>query len=767
VKNKKGFTMIEIIGAIIIMGVLLLLIIPGISKLMAKFRNDYYEKTEDSVNEAGKDFFLDNKIYLPDGLLESTYVPIGSLIENKYLEELVDYRGNSCSLEDKESYVIAINRGDGKYEYKTCISCKDDGYETDKNGTYCDSVWLTEGTISYTYCNNCVDPNEKDEIQNDCNKDLYFYYGTTREEIREKLFKRLSIVRTDKPGVDGNPIASICVGEKTKEEEILPTNIDIINNEPDLFNEKGKNYKTFEMTYGSDLNNNVINDNNVTIYKYLSPKVTMETTGGDEYYGSWTNQNVIIKLELDKNDEMLSLINADSSVEYQYSVNDGAWETAPCGMIGSDDSCSFTVYCDYDDYLTNSYKFRLIINKENISFESGYYAINIDKIYPSVSVVTIQNVEKELVTDEETKETKVEIKQKGKIKITASDSHSGIRYTDISGGIGTIYYQTSMIYEFEDEISLSATTCDKAGNCTSDSDSVSSSTEDNTTSYCTITYIANGGSSGSSSETVECDNQVKLPTASRSDYEFKGWYTSASGGSSVGSAGDSYTVTTNITVYAQWTENNTYTIIYNSNGDSCKSGSNCVTSTKCTVGDDCRLETNNYKMANYHVSYGWSTKANPGKNDLKYSSGGTYKFNANPNDVITLYSYYECAYEARSNDENLKVRYLSSGESTWPWQYITILDKELGTFKTKTGYGCIALGYLQTCITEEQVKSGIWSAHLVTCRYCGANQIVDGIYYNWCPVHGAAAGRDVCDAETKTYSSSTCKRGVAERWSTI
>ncbi len=46
---------------------------------------------------------------------------------------------------------------------------------------------------------------------------------------------------------------------------------------------------------------------------------------------------------------------------------------------------------------------------------------------------------------------------------------------------------------------------------------------------------------------------VTLPTPSRTGYSFNGWYTAASGGTKVGNAGASYTPTGNVTLYAQWT----------------------------------------------------------------------------------------------------------------------------------------------------------------------------------------------------------------------
>ena len=49
---------------------------------------------------------------------------------------------------------------------------------------------------------------------------------------------------------------------------------------------------------------------------------------------------------------------------------------------------------------------------------------------------------------------------------------------------------------------------------------------------------------------------VTLPTPTRSGYNCNGWFTAASGGDKVGNDGATYTPTGNITLYAQWTEDN-------------------------------------------------------------------------------------------------------------------------------------------------------------------------------------------------------------------
>ena len=70
-----------------------------------------------------------------------------------------------------------------------------------------------------------------------------------------------------------------------------------------------------------------------------------------------------------------------------------------------------------------------------------------------------------------------------------------------------------------------------------------------------VTYNANGGSVSPTSENVDVEGSVTLPTPSRSGYSFNGWYTASSGGDKIGNAGAPYIPTANITLYAQWQRN--------------------------------------------------------------------------------------------------------------------------------------------------------------------------------------------------------------------
>lgn len=85
---------------------------------------------------------------------------------------------------------------------------------------------------------------------------------------------------------------------------------------------------------------------------------------------------------------------------------------------------------------------------------------------------------------------------------------------------------------------------------------------------CTVTYNANGGSCGTTSEKYT-GTALTLPTPTRDGYWFIGWYDAAEGGNKIGDAGAKYNPAGEITLYAHWQEQIEYTVTYNANGGTC------------------------------------------------------------------------------------------------------------------------------------------------------------------------------------------------------
>jgi len=71
-----------------------------------------------------------------------------------------------------------------------------------------------------------------------------------------------------------------------------------------------------------------------------------------------------------------------------------------------------------------------------------------------------------------------------------------------------------------------------------------------------VSYDYNGGSGTTSLQVVTDGSYTTLPSPNtRTGYTFNGWYTASSGGTYVGGGGNSYYVSSTLTLYAQWTQN--------------------------------------------------------------------------------------------------------------------------------------------------------------------------------------------------------------------
>ncbi len=199
----------------------------------------------------------------------------------------------------------------------------------------------------------------------------------------------------------------------------------------------------------------------------------------------------------------------------------------------------------------------------------------------------------------------------------------------VNGGTTSGKGQTWKIYSYKfvgnngTEINSGLVTFGTAGvDC--DTATTPSSNFGTTVKY-TVTYDANEGSCGQNTGyATSVSAAVTLPTPTRSGYIFAGWYTAAEGGTRVGGAGESYTPSANVTLYAQWGK--PCTVTYNANGGSCGTASEKYTGTALTLPAPAR---------DGYWFIGWYDAANGG-NKIG-DAGETY----NPKGEITLYAHWQ------------------------------------------------------------------------------------------------------------------------------
>ena len=354
-KNRKGFTLIEIIGVIIIIGVLALIAIPSFMSSLGVFRDDYYDNIVNTLENSGKEFFTDNKIYRPSKIFEARYVNLSTLEIENYIDNVEDYEGNSCN---NDSYVIVVRRGKNDYEYAVCLKCEADDFSTMDN-KYCDSAWLDSTKIGYGL----------GEIPT-----LYVYKGTRREELKEQLKISAWIIKYDN---DGNEIDRVDGSGLEEVPDIYPVNLDTIDTS------KAGEYKT---TY---VFNEKSGEGKVVVYENSAPSITIkkenivksgtalenksETKVSNYISGEWAQ-----KITITMRAEDVNYNNSKTNVtKFQWKIDD-RWL----------DFCDATDGRTCTKVLTNEMneehvQFRAVDDEGNISLVTGEMTIRIDNTKPT------------------------------------------------------------------------------------------------------------------------------------------------------------------------------------------------------------------------------------------------------------------------------------------------------------------------------------------------------------------------------------------------
>ncbi len=131
--NKKGFTFVELLATITILGLLMITVLVSYNNYLKNAKKRYMKAQEDTVTLSGKEFFTDYRSALPQTIGDKENVTIKELNSKKYLSKLTDYNGKQCAPSKDTNYnkVYAYKVMDGVYLYYTLLDCN--GYKTNED----------------------------------------------------------------------------------------------------------------------------------------------------------------------------------------------------------------------------------------------------------------------------------------------------------------------------------------------------------------------------------------------------------------------------------------------------------------------------------------------------------------------------------------------------------------------------------------------------------------------------------------------------------
>ena len=123
--NKKGFTVLEVLAVILILGILITLAYMGISKCLNQARSATYEDFEKNIISGVTNYLIDHSGHIPNEG-EGLVVDVEKLVCEGYIDDLRDPRKSSktCNL---ESYAIVKRNNNTSsnmdIEYSACLKC--------------------------------------------------------------------------------------------------------------------------------------------------------------------------------------------------------------------------------------------------------------------------------------------------------------------------------------------------------------------------------------------------------------------------------------------------------------------------------------------------------------------------------------------------------------------------------------------------------------------------------------------------------------------
>jgi len=122
---KKGFTLVELLGVIVILAIIALLTFPAIEKVIKKSSDTVYDAQINTILTAAYDFSLKNISFLPNNN-EIKYITLGEL----KLDGLVDFDIKDPRTKEKfpDNLVISIRNVGNSYKNNSDLSRKTGNY---------------------------------------------------------------------------------------------------------------------------------------------------------------------------------------------------------------------------------------------------------------------------------------------------------------------------------------------------------------------------------------------------------------------------------------------------------------------------------------------------------------------------------------------------------------------------------------------------------------------------------------------------------------
>lgn len=127
-KKNKGFTLVELLAVIIIVGVLSVISIVTVSRLIDKSRDTQLTQQKNTLSMAAESYLQSNRVFLPKSIGQTIVLQASTLKEAGYLKtNIKNSKGEDCM---SNSMVKVTKKSKNKYDYVAYLYCGNDKVPT-------------------------------------------------------------------------------------------------------------------------------------------------------------------------------------------------------------------------------------------------------------------------------------------------------------------------------------------------------------------------------------------------------------------------------------------------------------------------------------------------------------------------------------------------------------------------------------------------------------------------------------------------------------
>ncbi len=121
--NKRGFTLVELLAVITIIGIISLIAIPTVTKVVQNASDQVFNSNETLLATAAENYYKMNTSLLPYDVSDITGISLDTLIAGGFTKTIKNPKDSSIVC---NGYVIVEKTDTKKYNYRPYLDCGDD-----------------------------------------------------------------------------------------------------------------------------------------------------------------------------------------------------------------------------------------------------------------------------------------------------------------------------------------------------------------------------------------------------------------------------------------------------------------------------------------------------------------------------------------------------------------------------------------------------------------------------------------------------------------